>query len=184
MRKRRLRLSKGTPILSWRRLRSQQSGGAIHYSDRHRPVAPSATCPPDRPATCPSAPPGTAPPARSFAKTACQPLPLSGQGLIPPGSPAPDPPRAVCLGHLLPRFCLRQPVLGERGVWVLGTQRAERPSLVGVGGEQRVLTGHFVSWREHFSRSRLCSSLKMLAGRSRLCRSHVSGAPNICLRLC
>lgn len=54
-------------------------------------------------------------PARSFAKTPCEHLPLSGRGLMPPGQPAPDPPCAVCLGHLLPCFCLQQPVLGERG---------------------------------------------------------------------
>lgn len=33
------------PVLSGRRLLFQQFGGAIHYSDHHRPAAP-ATCPP------------------------------------------------------------------------------------------------------------------------------------------
>ena len=37
--------SREVPVLSGRRLLFQQFGGAIHYSDHHRPAAP-ATCPP------------------------------------------------------------------------------------------------------------------------------------------
>lgn len=41
-------LLQGSPVLSCRRLLFQQFGGAVHYSDHHRPVAPLAACPSDR----------------------------------------------------------------------------------------------------------------------------------------
>lgn len=95
-------------------------GGVVHYSDCHRPAAPLATCPSDQLSVSVSRPGHS--PACLFAKIPCQPLPISGPGLLPPGSPAPDHPICYVSGSFVILFCLQRQELGKG---VLGTGDSE-----------------------------------------------------------
>lgn len=112
-------------------------GGAVHYSDHHRPVAPLATCPPDQ-LSVPVSRAGHSP-AQSFVKILWQPLPISGQGLIPPGSPAPDCPVCFVSRSFVILFCLQRQELGKggSGCWGLRDQRGRESGEVGNRGQQQ-----------------------------------------------
>lgn len=87
-------------------------------------------------------------------------------------SPLTLTPDVLCLGHLLPSFCLQRQALGKgaSGYWVLRGLRGRECAVVGSPqgtapgvGPRWVLDPPGIScwWREHFSSGRLCSSLKM-----------------------
>lgn len=160
-------------ILSRRRLLFQQFGGVIHHSYCHRTAAPLATCPPDQ-LSVPVSRPGHGP-ACLFAKTPCQPLPISGQSLVFPGSAAPDCPMCCVSGSFVIFFCLQRQELGKGDLGTGDSETGEEREWQ--GGEQRPTAGlrpgrdSAVSWTWQAQRINLVVVVGALFPEAKICSS-------------